>query len=132
MDIFISLHEFEDVSLLILRLTLGVIFLSNAFESRNIWHTHSSEEDGESGFFLAKLLSFLGFLGGTLMILGFLTQLIAAFFGISKIIDAFRKRKNRFPTKFGWQFDLLLVAATVTIFFFGGGGFTLDRLIFSI
>lgn len=134
---FGSLHSLIDVPLIVLRAVIGVIFLVHG------WPKVTSASELAAGWGNPKMAGFLRFLGvaetaGALALLaGFLTPLAAA--GLSIImLGAIWTKTTSMKTGFsahqttGWEFDLMILAGTVTLFFLGAGRFSIDRLLWGI
>jgi putative oxidoreductase len=137
MDWFGSLHSLVDFPLLILRAAIGAIFLVHG------WPKVTSARDMAAAWGQPNMAGFLRFLGtaetaGALaMFAGFLTPLAAA--GLSIImLGAIWTKLTSMKTGFtahdktGWEFDLMILAGTVTLFFLGAGRFSIDRILWGI
>ncbi len=84
---------------------------------------------------LMRLLSVCEPLGAIAMFSGFLVQ--PAALGLSLImLGAIYLKITKWKTPFkaenttGWEFDLLILAASITLIILGGGAWSLDNLIF--
>lgn len=76
------------------------------------------------------IVPLLEFFGGIGLILGFLTQWFALFLAIIILVATYLKMTKmgkKFSGDGGWEFDLLLVAATVLLLVTGSGAFGLDQ-----
>ena len=116
---FTSLHTHSDLALLLLRLTIGYIFLYHGWPK------------------LKNMTSFMGFigvcetLGGAAIFAGVLTQLAALGIGII-MIGAIYKKYAEWHVPFssmektGWEFDLMILAGCIVLFVFGSGVFAVD------
>lgn len=137
MDWFATLHQLTDIPLIALRLTVGAIFLAHG------WPKVTAAKEMAAAWGKPAMASFLAFLGvaetaGALAVLaGFLTPLAAI--GLSMVMVGAIWLKNgamktpfSAPDKMGWEFDLMILAGTVTLLFLGAGRFSLDRLVFGI
>jgi len=109
---FISLLDYYDIGLLLLRLTVGVIFIVHAvpkFKDKE-WIP----------------LGVLEVLGGLAVLLGIFTQLAAlglAIIMVGAIYMKTRKWGAPFTTQnsTGWEFDLLILVSNIVIITTGGG-----------
>ena len=121
-DFFISLGQYGDLGLLLLRLCIAAIFL-----------VHGPKKlSGAMGGFM----TFIGICetAGALAILaGFLTQL--AVLGIAIImIGATWKKINEWHIPFttmqntGWEFDLLILGTCLALLFLGAGAYSVDAM----
>lgn len=86
---------------------------------------------------ILKLLSICEPLGALAMVVGFLVQPAALGFGIimlGAINLKMKKMKVPFMAKetTGWEFDLLILAASALLVFVGAGAFSLDRILFGM
>jgi putative oxidoreductase len=137
MDFLINLYQFSDLGLLALRIAVGVIFLVHGVQKWAMWKMRSSEQMPANMLVMMKFLSVVEPLGGLAVLIGFLTQLAALGLGIIMIGAIVVKRKVMKVSftamdKTGWEFDLIILAATIALFVFGGGVVSLDNLFFGI
>lgn len=137
MDWFGSLHRLVDIPLIGLRLAVGAIFLVHG------WPKVTSAKQMAAAWGRPEMAGFLTFLGvaetaGALAVLaGFLTPLAAI--GLSIVmVGAIWVKNTAMKTPFsahdktGWEFDLMILAGTVTLLFLGAGRLSLDRLLWGI
>ncbi len=125
-----KLHPYKDWGLLVLRLTVGIIFLYHGVPKWSFW-SGAPEGMPQGMLIVMKILSIAEPLGGAALILGVLTEWAAA--GLSIImIGAIFIKINMMGVGFaeaqttGWEFDLILLAACINLIFFGSGCFGLD------
>lgn len=137
MEYFANLHQFGDFGLLALRIAVGIIFLVHGTQKWAMWKMQPSEQMPSGMISLMKFLSIVEPLGAIAILGGFLTQLAAAGLGII-MIGAIGLKVGMMKVSFaprdkaGWEFDFILLAATVALFFSGAGNVGLDRIIFGI
>ena len=129
-----------DVGLLVLRLVLGVIFIGHG--AQKLFGSFGGPRI--SGF--AKMLEHLGvkpakpmailaglaeFVGGILVILGFLTPLAAlALIGVMIVAVLTVHLKNGFfNTNGGYEFNLALAGMALTLLIVGAGAYSLDAVL---
>jgi putative oxidoreductase len=129
-----------DVGLLVLRLVLGVIFIGHG--AQKLFGSFGGPHI--SGF--AKMLGQLGvkpampmailaglaeFVGGILVILGFLTPLAALALIVVMIVAvlAVHLKNGFFNTNGGYEFNLALVGMTLTLLIAGAGAYSLDNVL---
>jgi putative oxidoreductase len=137
MDFLINIHQFSDLGLLALRIAVGTIFLVHGIQKWAMWKMQPSEQMPANMLVMMKFLSVVEPLGGLAVFIGFLTQLAALGLGIIMIGAIVVKRKVMKVSftamdKTGWEFDLIILAATIALFIFGGGVVSLDNLFFGI
>ncbi|MBI2446468.1 MAG: DoxX family protein [Parcubacteria group bacterium] len=112
---FEQLTQYNDIGLFILRLAVAVIFL---------YHALPKLKNKMGNSFL--LLGVVEGMAGAALLLGFYTQLAALLLAIIMVGAIWMKvTKWRAPfsamDKTGWEFDLILLAASITILLGGGG-----------
>lgn len=127
----------EDIALLILRLVLGGIFVAHGaqklfgsfgglgIEGTAVFHEQLGIKPAKPMAVLAGLAEFLG---GILVIAGFLTPL-AALALIVVIIVAILKvhlKNGFFATSGGYEFNLVLIAVAVALLLAGSGAYGTD------
>ncbi len=129
---------FADTALLILRLTVGLIFVGHGSQKLFGWfggsgmagHTAMTEKQGLRPAPLWALTSALAeFGGGLLMTLGLFTPIAAALF-ISVMVMAIAKvhaPKGFWNTQGGYEYNLTLIAVAVALGLAGPGAPALDN-----
>jgi putative oxidoreductase len=128
--LFPQLARFTDLGLLLLRLMVGVVFLSSGWSDVTDPEARSQSIGMSKSFTLMLGLGeILGSLGITA---GVFTQLAAA--GLILImLGAIQKKIFVWHTGFwgknesGWHYDLMLVVMSLVILFTGGGQYVLLR-----
>jgi len=134
-EFLLNLSQFSDWGFFVLRLTVGFIFLYHGLAKRPMWRMQPSEQMGGSMLGILRLLSIVEPLGGIAMIMGFWTQIAAAGFMLimlGALYFKIRIWKAPFTANntTGWEFDLLLLAASIAIMFGGAGATSLDGYLF--
>ena len=129
---FPQLARFTDVALLLLRLMVGLIFITSGWKHLKDPAGRSKEIEMSRGFTI-----FLGaaeFAGGLGVISGVFTQL-ASIGLILLILGAIQKKIFVWHTGFwgksgtnGWSYDTMLVVMNLVIVTTGGGNLSLMRL----
>ena len=125
--IFPQLARFTDVALLLLRIMVGIVFMTSGWKHLKDPEGRSKDIGMSKGF-----TSFLGaaeFAGGLGVILGVLAQL-AALGLILIMLGAIQKKIFVWHTGFwsgsnGWSYDTMLVAMNLVIVTTGGGNLSL-------
>jgi putative oxidoreductase len=127
---FPQLSRFADFGFLLLRLMVGVVFITSGWN-----HVKDPEARGKSIGMSKGFTIFLGlaeFLGSLGVMLGVLTQL-AAMGLILLMLGAIQKKIFVWHTGFwgekspGWHYDLMLIVMNLVIIFTGGGRFVLMK-----
>lgn len=119
--------------MLILRLAVGIIFLYHGLKKRGMWKMRPSEQMSSGLLTNLRVLSIVEPLGGAAMILGVWTQLVAVGF-ILIMLGALYYKINVWKVPFfaqdktGWEFDFLILAASLALLLFGGGAYALDAV----
>ena len=131
--IFPRLAQFTDIALLLLRLMVGIVFITSSYKHLKDPATRS-KDIGMS----KSVTIFLGvaeLAGGLGVISGVLAQL-AAIGLILVMLGAIQKKIFTWHTGFwgksgtnGWSYDTMLVAINLVIVTTGGGNLTLTHLI---
>jgi len=127
---FPQLARFQDVGLLLLRLMVGVVFVTSGWS-----HVTKADERSKSIGMSKGFTIFLGaaeVAGGLGVTFGVLTQAAAA--GLILImLGAIQKKIFVWKTGFwgektyGWHYDLMLVVMCLVILFFDGGRWVMMR-----
>jgi putative oxidoreductase len=129
---FPQLAQFTDYGLLLLRLMVGVVFVSSGWS-----HVKDSEVRSKSIGMSKGFTIFLGaaeIAGGPGVALGVFTQL-AALGLILIMLGAIQKKMFVWHTGFwgekssGWHYDLMLLVMNLVIAFTNGGQLVLERYI---
>ena len=127
---FPQLARFTDLGLLLMRLTVGLVFVTSGYS-----HLKNSAARAKSIGMSKPFTIFLGVVeaaGGLGVAVGVLTQL-AAFGLILVMLGAIQKKIFAWHTGFwgekasGWHYDLMLILMNLVIAFTNGGGYVLMR-----
>jgi putative oxidoreductase len=127
---FPQLVRFIDLGLLLLRLMVGVIFISSGWNDLKDPEARSQSIGMSTGFTI--FLGVAELAGGLGVILGVLAQL-AAIGLILVMLGAIQKKIFVWHTGFwgekasGWHYELMLVVMNLVILFTGGGRYVLLR-----
>ena len=131
--IFPQLAQFTDIALLLLRLMVGIVFITSGYKHLKDPATRSKDIGMSKSFTI-----FLGaaeLAGGLGVISGVLPQL-AAIGLILVMLGAIQKKIFTWHTGFwgksgtnGWSYDTMLVVMNLVIVTTGGGNLTLAHLI---
>ena len=122
---------FDNWALLILRVILGLILLIHGWPKiKDLKAT--SQSFSAMGFkpamFWGTIVALVEFLGGLALIGGLLVQVVAFLVAIQFIVIILKvKRGKGFAG--GYEFDLLIIAASLILFTIGGGAFGLDNIL---
>ena len=122
----------EQWGLLTLRISLGVIFAYHAIPKLKMPGAMAKGIGWLSGFVI--ILGLVEFFSSLAVILGVYTE-VGAFFLCVVMLGAlyYKIFKWKIPfyvmDKTGWEFDLILLGASITLLFTGAGTISLDALI---
>lgn len=125
--------ESTDLAALVLRLLIGALFIGHGWPKVK----NPKQPAGwvaSTGWTwavpFAYAFTFLEFLGGISLILGFLTRIVGLLFVLQMIATTiFAKRKLGKKLFGGWETDLLFLAAGLALVFLGGGAWSVDALL---
>jgi putative oxidoreductase len=129
---FPQLFRFADLGLLLLRLMVGLVFVTSGWSHLKDPAERSKSIEMSKGFTI-----FLGLgevAGGLGVAFGVLTQL-AAIGLILIMLGAIQKKIFAWHTGFwgekagGWHYDLMFILMNLMIIFTDGGGYTLTKLL---
>ncbi|MEW6616920.1 MAG: DoxX family protein [Patescibacteria group bacterium] len=123
------LFVFSDWALFLLRVVLGIIFIYHGFPKlKNLKATIDSfvGMGFKPGILWALLVGIIEFIGGILLIFGFLTQIVAFLFVLEFIVIIVKVKKLKNFSSF--EFDLLILVSSLVLMTVGGGRFALDQL----
>jgi putative oxidoreductase len=137
MNFFASLHQFSDVALLLLRLSVGVIFLWHGLPKRGLWSAQPSEQMPASMLRNLRVLSIAEPAGALGLIFGFLTQLaglglVIVMLGAIQFLVTKAHKKFKGEHAAGWEFEFMLLISALVLAIMGAGKYSLDRLVFHI
>ena len=137
MGFFLWLHQFVDIALLVLRLTLGTIFLLHGIPKRGLWSAQPSAQLPASMLTKLRILSIAEPAGALGLIFGFLTQLAAlglviVMLGAIQFLTSKVHRKFKEANAPGWEFEFMLMIVALALAIMGGGKFALDHVVFRI
>lgn len=121
---FEQLTQYNNIGLLVLRLSVAVIFLYHALPKlKNAKGMAQMMGTQTAMVFILGAMEFLSSIG---LILGFYTQLSALLLGII-MVGAIGMKTMKWGVPFaamdknGWEFDLILLAASIALLLGGGG-----------
>lgn len=128
----LNLSKYENLGLLILRLSTGIIFLVHGIQKLYMWNSFANMGLPASSVLIFKILAIAEPLGGLALILGILTRYAALGFTII-MVGAIIFKMFIFNVGFttnqgpGWEFDLTLLAASIYLIIKGAGKYALKR-----
>lgn len=125
-----ALHKNSDYAFLFLRLIIAAIFLVHGYQKWALWSTAPAMP--ETLLTIMRFLSIAEPIAGIALIIGLFTQ-IAAIGLCVVMVSAIYTKINVFGSGFsgngGWEFDLVILAATLVLVFHGAGKFSLDAAV---
>jgi putative oxidoreductase len=131
--IFPQLAQFTDIALLLLRLMVGIVFITSGYKHLKDPATRSKDIGMSKGF--TFFLGAAELAGGLGVISGVLAQLAAVGL-ILVMLGAMQKKIFTWHTGFwgksgtnGWSYDTMLVIMNLVIVTTGGGNLALTHLI---
>jgi putative oxidoreductase len=131
--IFPQLAQFTDIALLLLRLMVGIVFITSGYKHLKDPATRSKDIGMSKSF--TVFLGAAELAGGLGVISGVLAQL-AAIGLILVMLGAIQKKIFIWHTGFwgksgtdGWSYDTMLVVVNLVIVTTGGGNLTLTHLL---
>ena len=121
---FEQLTQYNDIGLLILRLTVAVIFIYHSLPKLKDSKGMAPMVGMPAGMIM--MLGLVEFVASIGLIIGFYTQLAALLLAIVMVgAIGMKIMKWRVPfiamDKTGWEFDLILLASSIAILLNGGG-----------
>ncbi len=121
---FEQLIQYNDIGLLILRLTVAVIFIYHSLPKLKDSKGMAPMVGMPAGMIM--MLGLVEFVASIGLIIGFYTQLAALLLAIVMVgAIGMKIMKWRVPfiamDKTGWEFDLILLASSIAILLNGGG-----------
>ena len=125
------LFVFSDFALLILRVIVGIIFISHGWPKiSDLRGTASwfSSAGFKPGNFWATFIAILEFVGGLFLIVGFFVQVLGLLFAIEMLV-AFLVVNRKRGLVGGYELDIILFAASLILATMGGGILTLDEFL---
>jgi len=122
---------FSDWGILVLRIVLGVLMLAHGWPKiKNLRGTSQAFEGMgfKPGVFWATVVALVEFVGGLALIAGFFTQIVSLLVAVQFIVIIL---KLKLPQKsfMSFEFDLLILAASVLLLTVGGGALSLDEFL---
>lgn len=125
---FPELARFTDLGLLLLRLMVGLVFITSGYSDLKDPGSRSKSIEMSRGFTI--FLGIAEVAGGLGVVFGVLTQL-AAFGLIAIMLGAIKKKVFSWHTGFwgektyGWHYDLMFILMNLVIAFTDGGRYVL-------
>ena len=127
----------QSLASLPLRLIAGIIFIAHGAQKLFAWFGgYGLDGTGQwmesiglaPGYLMALLAGGAEFIGGLLLIIGFLTRPASFVLAITMIVAIFSVHINNglFMSNNGYEFGLTLMAATLALLIQGGGKYSID------
>jgi putative oxidoreductase len=132
----------QSLSSLPLRLIAGIIFTAHGAQKLFAWFGgYGLDGTGQwmesigltPGYLMALLSGGAEFIGGLLLIAGFLTRPASFVLAITMIVAIFSVhiKNGLFMSNNGFEFGLTLLALTLALFIQGGGKYSVDNAVFN-
>lgn len=126
-------YIFSDVSILFLRLVLGLIFIAHGWPKIKSLKTNAQNFSAmgfKPGVFWGTIVALLEFFGGIALVLGLYVQLAAFLFAGEFLVVNVWKILKRQGFVGGFEFELLIFVAVLALLTLGAGAISLDRFLF--
>jgi len=122
---------FSDWGILVLRIVLGALLLVHGWPKiKNLRGTGQAFEGMgfKAGVFWAAVVALVEFVGGLALIAGFFTQIVSFLVAVQFIVIIL---KLKLPQKsfMSFEFDLLILAASILLLTVGGGALSSDEFL---
>ena len=125
-----SLLLYSNFGLLLLRVAFGAIFIIHGypklFKTFGQFAGYLQSMRVPLPKLAALVVGLVEFVGGILIIMGFLTQWVAIPIAIDMIMAIYLVRR-KFVS--GWEFDFILLAAALMLLFVGAGSISVDAML---
>jgi len=120
------LFIFSDWGILILRVALSLIILNWGFlKIRNLKASLQEFKGKKFKWLRVFVFSFGEFFGGLMLLMGFLTQVVAFFIALGLLVIIFKFKAGRNLEE--RRLEFLMLAIALCLFVLGGGGLSLDE-----
>ena len=134
--IFPQLSQFTDIALLLLRLMVGIIFITSGWKHFRDPGARSKDIGMSKGFTvflgLAELAGALGVITGVLAQLAAIGLILIMLGAIQKKMFVWRSGFWGSSGTNGWSYDTMLVVMNLVIVTTGGGNLSLERLLWHL
>jgi putative oxidoreductase len=128
---FPILFLFDQYAFLLLRVAVGVIFLVHGIPKlKDLTKTAQGFEmmGFKPGRFWGTLVAILEVVGGLLLIAGLLVQPLGALFAFEMLVAIVKVRRSAGFVG-GWEFEGLLLVASLALLILGGGQLSLESML---
>jgi len=128
------LFLYGDWAPFILRIMLGAAFVAHGYpklfkaENRQMFSGWLESMGFKSGKFWALVVGVVEFYGGTALILGVYTQLVAALIVVNMLVAMWKVKwgKVGFTAQGGWEIDMVYLVIAISLFLTGAGAWSFD------
>lgn len=130
---FYYLATYSDTALLILRFVFGSVVMAHGLPKLRDLKANAATFNKmgfRPGALFGTIAGVLEFFGGIAIILGFLTQPVAALFVIQFVVILVWRIAKKHPFVGGWELDLLILSMALLLFSIGPGGHSVDTSFF--
>ena len=127
LEIFTAQHDF---GILVLRLFFGVLLAKHGYPKLTSQGQKTKEWLVSIGIpgATATIVGLLEFLGGILLVLGFLTSIVGVLFAVQFAGILLKRKKLGKKVLRDYELDILYFAGAIAFVFLGGGAYSLDQL----
>jgi putative oxidoreductase len=130
---FIYLATFSDTALLVVRIALGALLIAHGWPKLKDLKTtaHNFNQMGfKPGALFGTAAALLEFFGGIAIVIGFMTQVVAALLVGEFVVTTLWRISKKHPFANGWELDLLILASAILLLSVGAGNHSVDSSIF--
>lgn len=126
----LPLFQYADWGVLVLRVIFGLVFIAHGWPKlKNLKQTHVWFESigFKPGVLWGTIAAVLETVGGLLLVLGLLTQIVSILLAIQILVAVIWRIKSSHQFIGGYELDILLIAVGIVFAVNGGASFALDN-----
>ena len=133
MGLFTASYQLMDIGLLVLRVAVAAVFLTHGITKASFWTGHSLSARSRSFARIMRLLAIMEPICAVFVMAGALARFTA--WGLSAVsLGAIYYKIEMLHASFmstdktGWEFDVILLAASAALVFAGAGALSIDAM----